>query len=347
MPSAAEEIGAAIAAAGGAIPFEQYMHLALYGEHGFYTGSGQAGRRGDFITSAEVGPLFGAVVARALDAWWAELGRPEELTFVDAGAGPGTLARAVLAAGPGCLRAGALRYLALETSAAQREQHPEGVESVTSITELAPFTGVVLANELLDNMPFRLFVWDGTWREAFVTAIGDGRFAEVTVAVAEVPAVLPPTAQLGARVPVQEAAGAWVRAALGLVQRGRVVVFDYGCAASGLYALRPWRDWLRTYRGHERGGHYLADPGRQDVTAEVAIDQLAAAAGEPDAVRSQAQWLQRWGIAELVDEGRRVWAEQAARPGLEAMLMRSRVPEAEALLDPSGLGSFSVIEWAR
>ena len=54
----------------GAIPFERFMELALYGEHGFYTrlDGGSAGRRGDFLTSPEVGPLFGAVVARMLDA---------------------------------------------------------------------------------------------------------------------------------------------------------------------------------------------------------------------------------------------------------------------------------------
>ena len=53
------------------------MALALYHpEHGFYATGGQAGRRGDFLTSPEVGPLFGAVVARALDGWWAERASP-------------------------------------------------------------------------------------------------------------------------------------------------------------------------------------------------------------------------------------------------------------------------------
>ena len=106
-------------------------------------------------------------------------------------------------------------------------------------------------------------------------------------------------------------------------------------------ALRPWRDWLRTYRGNERGDHYLAAPGSQDITTDVPFDQLPAT----DTLRSQAQFLQRWGIADLVEEGKRIWDEQAARPGLEAMKMRSRVSEAEALLDPGGLGSFLVAEW--
>ena len=105
--------------------------------------------------------------------------------------------------------------------------------------------------------------------------------------------------------------------------------------------MRPWRQWLRTYRSNERGGHYLDDPGGQDITIDVPFDQLP----EPDAVRSQSQFLQRWGIDDLVAEGVRVWTEQAARPGLEAMRMRSRVSESEALLDPSGLGSFLTAEW--
>ena len=78
------------------------MELALYGAEGFYTKAdgGSAGRRGDFITSPEVGPLFGAVIARYLDAEWKRIGRPDVFTVVDAGAGPGTLARSVLAARP-------------------------------------------------------------------------------------------------------------------------------------------------------------------------------------------------------------------------------------------------------
>jgi hypothetical protein len=77
------------------------------------------------------------------------------------------------------------------------------------------------------------------------------------------------------------------------------------------------------------------------VTVEVALDQLP----PPAAVRAQAQWLRRWGVDDLVGEGKRVWADSAARPGLEAMRMRSRVSEAEALLDPTGLGNFAVVEW--
>lgn len=339
MPSAADDIRAAIAAAGGDIPFAGFMSLALYGEHGFYSTSGRAGRRGDFITSPEVGPLFGAVLARWIDAEWERLGRPADFTVVDAGAGPGTLARAVLAAAPAC--SSAMRYVAVETSAAQRGMHPEGVDSVATMpTELGD--GVVIANELLDNLPFSLWVHDDGWREACVASSGDG-FVEV-LRTGEAPFPLKPGAPHGARVPVQTAAARWLGDALGSLSRGSVMVVDYCTARTVEAAVMPWREWLRTYAAHGRGGHYLRDPGTQDITAQVMIDQLAAVR-EPDAVRSQAQFLQRWGIDDLVAEGIRVWRENAGAPTLPAMRMRSRVSESEALLDPAGLGAFTVLEW--
>ena len=335
-----EEIRSAIAV-DGPISFERFMDLALYGAEGFYAKAdgGSAGRRGDFITSPEVGPLFGAVVARYLDSEWERIGRPGVFTVVDAGAGPGTLARSVLAARPEC--ADALRYVAVEISASQRERHPDGVESVASMpTE--PFDGVVVANELLDNLPFRLAVFDQAWREAFVDVGSDGRFVEVLSAPFDPPSSrLPAVAQFGARAPLVARAAAFVADARRLVRIGSVVVIDYGTPITAMLAGRPYRDWLRTYRDNERGEHYLAAPGTQDITIDVPVDQLP----EPDTVRAQAQFLQLWGIEELVDEGRRIWEQQAARPGLEAMKMRSRVSEAEALLDPAGLGGFLVAEW--
>jgi SAM-dependent MidA family methyltransferase len=319
------------------------MELALYGPHGFYTDAdagGSAGRRGDFITSPEVGPLFGLVLARYADAVWEQLGRPDPFTFVDAGAGPGTLARAVLAARPRCRDA--LRYVAVEVSAAQRARHPSGVDSRPDLPD-ETFEGVVVANELLDNLPVRLAVHDGAWREAYVTTTRDGGFAEVLSApfAPRLP-VLPATATHGARAPLQDAAATWLEAARSRVRRGRILVVDYARPSTAEIAALPWRAWLRTYRGHERGRHPLADPGDQDVTVDVAVDQLP----EPDAVRSQAQFLQLHGIEDLVDEGRAAWAAAAARPDLAAFAQRSRVNEAAALLDPAGLGGFTVLEWA-
>lgn len=315
------------------------MQHALYGEGGFYSGSGRAGRRGDFLTSPEVGPLFGQVLAHAIDAVWTKLGSPNGFTVVEVGAGPGTLARSILAAKPQCLEHG--EYTAVEVSASQRASHPDGITS----TEVMPpviENGVIIANELFDNLPFELWVFDDGWRQSHIIEQGEG-FAEI-LRSATVPSCLPSRVPHGSRAPVHTAAVEWLEDVLARLQHGSLIAFDYCTPLTAEVASMPWREWLRTYAGHDRGVHYLRNAGEQDITTQVCIDQLAAVR-EPDAVRSQSQFLQLWGIDELVDEGRRVWEESAASPTLASMKMRSRISESEALLDPTGLGNFTVLQW--
>src|SRR5690348_8235326 len=91
-PSLRDELAARIREHG-PLRFGEFVEAALYDPtFGFFTRGSGAGRRRDFLTSPEVGPLFGAVLARALDTWWDELGCPDPFVFVDCGAGEGTLA---------------------------------------------------------------------------------------------------------------------------------------------------------------------------------------------------------------------------------------------------------------
>ena len=336
MPSASDEIRAAIVAAGGAIRFDEFMHLALYGESGFYASSGRAGRRGDFITSPEVGPLFGAVLARWIDSEFLRLGEPDDFAIVEVGAGPGTLARTILAAAPQWRD----RYFAVEVSERQRGEHPDGVRSLPTPPR-GPIPGVVIANELLDNLPFRLAVFDGGWREVAVSTGPGAGFYETTTAPDPAWAWLPRLVPHGTRLPILDRAAAWVSSAQALLEIGAVIAFDYCTTTTADLIGRPWRDWLRTYRSHDRGGHYLQTPGAQDITTQVCVDQLP----PPTTIDVQAEFLRRWGIDELVDEGRRAWVAAAARPDVKALSMRSRTREGEALLDPGGLGAFHVLSW--
>jgi SAM-dependent MidA family methyltransferase len=340
VPSAAESITAAITAAGGAISFEQYMSLALYGKGGFYQDCGKAGRRGDFITSPEVGPLFAAVIARYLDDCWNELGCPSSFDVVEVGAGPGTLARGIFDAQPKCMSA--LKYVAVEVSEAQRALHPDFVDSVEQFPDRT-IQGVVLANELLDNLPFKLFVFDGEWMEAFVGLGDDGKFVEVLRAVDVIPAILPKSAPLGSRAPIQTTASQWLLNVSQKLSRGRVLVFDYCSESTSEIAVTPWREWLRTYKDHDRGVHYLIEPGTQDITTQVMIDQLMEVVPELS-VSHQSEWLLNLGLDELVSEGSSYWEQHKSAPDIAAMKMRSRLNEAQALTDRDGLGSFSVLE---
>jgi SAM-dependent MidA family methyltransferase len=366
-------------------PLERVLEVALYDSSGgFYESGGRSGaRQGDFLTSPEVGPLFGAVVGRALDGWWRDMGSPDPFVVVDAGAGPGSLCRAVLASAPDC--AAALRYVLVERSAAQRRLHaqtlrledpalafapvdpdteapvPEAVRGpiCVSLAELPRVNGpaVVLANELVDNLPFGLAERRaGEWWEVRVD-VGETQgpappagFVQVLVPLdderAELLDRLVPDPVAGARVPLQDAARAWLRDALAVAgSRGRVMVIDY-VATTARLADRPQDQWVRTYRGHRHGAGLLEDLGAQDVTCEVAVDQLAAVK-RPVLDRSQVDWLRAWGIDELVAEGRAEWSERARVGDLAAMQARSRVSESEALLDPAGLGGFRVLEWGR
>ena len=339
--------------------FDAFMESALYGEpNGFYASGGGAGRRcGDFLTSVEVGPLFGRLMARLADRCWDELGRPAEFMLVDAGAGRGTLARSVLAARPAC--AGALRYVLVERSAVLRRahedllEHPPGpcvqVDSLADLPE-APMVGLVLANELLDNLSPRLLerTSDG-WAEVYVAAGDANGFVEVLQPLppstqADATA-LAPTAPLGGRVPLASAAVEWVGRALCQLRRGRLVVIDYTDTSASL-AARPSWEWVRTYRGGVRGHVPLADVGGADITVEVPLDQVLAA--HPGAqVCDQATLLDSLGIGDLVAEGRAVWQQRAALGDLAALEARSRATEAKALCDPSGLGAFSVATWRQ
>jgi SAM-dependent MidA family methyltransferase len=144
-------------------------------------------------------------------------------------------------------------------------------------------------------------------------------------------------------VPYQPAARRWVAEVLRRLRAGRLLVIDYGATTPEL-GSRPSAGWLRTYRANQPGGHPLDDPGRQDITADVAVDQLQL--DHPASrVRTQAELLRDLGIDELVEEGRRIWRERADAPDLAAIRARSRVREAEALLDPDGLGAFVALEW--
>lgn len=352
---------------GRGVPFSEYMDGALYDPAtGFYAVEGRAGRRGDFLTSPEVGPLFGALVAERIDREWERLGRPDPFVVVDAGAGPGTLARSVALASPRC--AAALRYVLVEASASQRRRHAdhlagwvgevgaEDLEAFVATTGPAPrfasstvlpggIDGVIVANELLDNLPFDIVRRTPDGSEMLTVVDGGPATAAVSVDLpAEITALLD-RAPMGTWMPWQHRARRWVTDALGSLRRGAVIVLDYGATTDAL-AARPASGWLRTYAAHERGGDPFAEPGAHDITTDVDIDQLSLD-HPPDLVTTQGEWLEGLGISALVAEGRRLWHERAASPDLVALRGRSRVGEAEALCDRSGLGGHLVLEWHR
>jgi len=299
---------------------------------------------------------------------------------IEAGAGRGQLARDVLRAQPACRAA--LRYVLVEQSAALRDEQCDrlAVEPpgevlgpvlhgadpdepplvlpglgpvVTQLPELpaGSLTGVVFANELLDNLPFGIVERTATgWSEVRVATDGDG-FVEVLVPARESLVVdLPAAVAPGSRLPVPTGVAQWLARCAATLRRGYLVIVDYAAEPVDL-AARPGAGWLRTYAAHGRAGDPLAQPGEKDITGDVDLAALRRAASRAgflvERELSQRQWLEELGIATLVDEARRTWTERAAIGDLPALAARSRVSEASALLDESGLGAHRVVVLRR
>jgi len=312
-------------AATGPITFARFMELALYGDHGYYA-SPPVGPAGDFVTSPHVHPVFAELLARALAELHDGLGHPSPWRLVEAGAGDGTLAAQLLPALPAPVDVvavdvapGALGSLA-------------GIDGVTPADDL-PADGwdVLIANELLDNLPFRV-VRDG--REVRVGVDGDA-FVETLVdlddeltAFGDRPDGVVPIGALGF---VDRLADAMAG------RPGYALLIDYG-AVSG-------PDAVHGYSSHRVVEDVLAAPGATDVTAGVDMDLLAERARARGVHASPvvdqrsalvALGFEAWFHDQLAAQHRQL----EERDGLGAVRTWSAKSRATLLVDPAALGRF-------
>ncbi|HEY4606122.1 MAG TPA: SAM-dependent methyltransferase, partial [Acidimicrobiia bacterium] len=290
-------------AANGPIPFEEYMGICLYHPEGGFFASGKlrSEKAGDFLTSPEVSPLFGETLARYVERERERIGEP--FTVVEVGAGSGSLLRSLLAEID-------VQAHAVEASPAARRALsgllPEGSVSVAVPDRIR---GVVIANELVDNLPMALAQRvDGRWRERWVGADDQGSLVFVDAGVRPEVAVWLEThageVPNGGWVEVQIEAGIWLTGVLDSLEEGSVVVIDYGDTAENLVPRR--RDGtLRTYRAHHLGPHPLDEPGETDITADVnftALTSCAAKSGASIELHRQDDFLGGLGLRDRLSE---------------------------------------------
>jgi SAM-dependent MidA family methyltransferase len=343
------------------ITFARFMHIALYDpEGGYYRAeAARPGRDGDFLTAPEAHPIFGAALARAVADAWDRLGKPEPFVLREYGAGTGTLALAVfdgLAAEYPELAA-RLRYDPIEveprrlaTIASRLKAAGHGGSVVERSESGRPAVGFVLANEVLDALPVhRVIVRDGVLREVLVGS-RDGAFVDVEAE--------PTTPDLAARLADESlqlaegqraeiclAIGPWLAKAAAGLERGVLLLIDYGYPAAELYDPVRRRDGtLRAYLRHRVHDDPYIHVGRQDLTAHVdvsAVERAATAAGLTHlGTTTQAEFLVGLGTEDLL---RAIQADPATT--LEAYLaVRSALTR---LLDPGAMGRFRVIAFAR
>ena len=317
-----EQIRAAIDASGGFLDFASYLELALYAPGlGYYSaGARKFGSDGDFITAPEAAPLFSRCLALQCAEVQQHLGRSALLEF---GAGSGAMAAALLRE---LERQGSLpeRYLILEVSGELRERQRCALQA--SVPELAgrvawldrlprDFTGTVLANEVLDAMPFERFaVRGGELRRLGVTWRGSGldwadrpptRALEAAVRRIELQRgeVFPEgyVSELNLRLP------SWFAAIGEAVAAGVLLFIDYGLPQRELYAQQRRSGTMLCHYRHRAHEDPFFMPGLQDITAWVdftAVAEAATTSGfELAGYTTQAHFLIANDIARLVAEG--------------------------------------------
>lgn len=297
----------AIGAAGGWLPFDRFMAMALYEPGlGYYTrGSRQFGAMpasgSDFITAPELSPYFGQALARqlaqALDAAQAD-------EIVEFGAGSGALAAQLLEA----LGPRVRRYSIVDLSGTLRERQAQRLApwgATLRWLDVWPdaIHGVVVGNEVLDAMPVQLLHWDGTaWCERGVVVQGEG-FAWADRATS----LRPPVEagwEPGTVTEIHPQAQAFIRSLAERLTRGAAFFIDYGFPEAEYYHPQRRGGTLMCHRAHRADMDPLADVGEKDITAHVDFSAVALAAQDAGlevlGYTSQARFLLNCGLPGLL-----------------------------------------------
>jgi len=280
--------------AGGQISFAEYMHHCLYAPGlGYYSaGSAKFGGAGDFVTAPEISSLFGTILARQCAEVLEQLESP---AILEIGAGSGKLAADILKV---LVESGALPekgYKILDVSADLRERQesflrrelPELLDSVEWLDALPEdFSGIVIANEVLDALPVERFVRrEQGIAQVCVVTDGDGfglveRAAPgmLVAAVEKIEVFLGQSLPNGYASEVCVAAQQWTADICGTLRDGAAFLFDYGTSRREYYAADRSGGWLRCHFRHHAHDNPLILQGIQDLTSWVDFTAIAEAA---------------------------------------------------------------------
>lgn len=300
----------AIARAGGWLPFDRFMALALYAPRlGYYANDSrkfglmpQSGS--DFVTAPELSPLFGQALARQVAEALLASGTQAVWEF---GAGSGALAEQLLdALGPVVER-----YVIVDLSGSLRDRQRERLARFGDRVQWADtlpdtLAGVVVGNEVLDAMPVQLLHFDGVaWQERGVVTHGAG-FGWADRPTDRVPPGDGPFVP-GTVTEVHPQAEAFIATLADRLERGAAFFLDYGFPEAEYYHPQRSGGTLMCHHAH------LADPdplvlvGQKDITAHVNFTGIALAGQDAGldvlGYTSQANFLFNCGILDLMQDG--------------------------------------------
>jgi SAM-dependent MidA family methyltransferase len=325
----------------GPLTVEAFMQACLSdAASGAYTSRQPIGGAGDFITAPEISQIFGELIGLWSVSVWQSMGAPRAVTVAELGPGRGSLMADALRAWravPAFLDV--ISVALIETSpvmvAAQRSALREArvpVSWYATLDELPDGPLIVLANEFIDALPIRQFIYrDGTWLERLIASDGSGGFCFTEgnrLALGDQGSDLPDEAPDGSILEMRPAARTllYELARRAAVAPLAVLIIDYGHDEAG------FGDTLQAVRGH-RFAATLADPGSADLSAHVDFAELkrrASALGlKPYGPVPQGEFLLKLGLGE-----RRNRLLQRATPAQAEAIASG----ASRLVDPKQMG---------
>jgi SAM-dependent MidA family methyltransferase len=343
----------------GPIRFDRFMELALYHpDHGYYRSSAPApGRSGDFITAPEAHPIFGATLAKQIVTFDTMLNHPTSFTLIEYGAGAGRLIRPLLAE----LRQQhpelyeRIRYSPVELNEVRLDElraHLEAGGHADRIQSESPengVTGCVIANEFVDAFPVRRCSrQNGELAEVFV-AWQNGWFTEIRQ-LTDDPELTgyvnrhQLSLSEGRVVEFHPGISEWVAEVDQKLERGQVLVIDYGYPADELFRDHRQQGTLKAYFQHGVSNEFYRGVGRQDLTAHVNFSEIIWHAQQRGfqmtRLTTQAELLEELGL------GERLFNLQS-NPNLTAddyLAVRAAVLR---MIDPGAMGRFRVLMLGR
>ena len=304
-------IRAAIRRAGGWLPFDRFMALALYAPGlGYYANDsrqfGMLPQSGsDFVTAPELSPLFGCALARQLAQ---ALQASDTRELWEFGAGSGALSQQLLEALDGS-DVRVERYTIVDLSGTLRERQRERLAAfgarVRWVDELpAQIAGVIVGNEVLDAMPVQLLHFDGArWLERGVVEQGEAFIWADRASKLKPP--LDAQFAAGTVTEIHPQAEAFVATLAERLTRGAAFFIDYGFPEAEYY--HPQRDGgtLMCHRAHLADTDPLVDIGLKDITAHVDFTGIAMAAQNAGldvlGYTTQAHFLINCGLLTMLD----------------------------------------------
>jgi SAM-dependent MidA family methyltransferase len=323
----------AVRDAGGWLPFDDFMALALYAPGlGYYAngrvtfgrmpgGQAQGGATGelagsDFVTAPELSPLFGQALAQQVVQALQATGTHEVWEF---GAGSGALSLQILehvALMEKAQEANFIRkYTIVDVSGVLRQRQQARLAAWGDRVQWADrlperFSGVVLGNEVLDAMPVKLLARQGgVWHERGVAQADASPSGQAAWVWADRPTELRPPVEVPGEhdyvTEIHPQAEAFVRTLAERWDRGAGFFIDYGFPEAEYYHPQRRTGTLACHHLHRMDDNPLARVGEKDITAHVNFTGVALAAQDAGldvlGYTTQARFLINCGLGGLLD----------------------------------------------